>query len=399
VAPGKRAGTVAIRAVAPQGWRRKEVQVPGGVWLVLHLDAKKRGSMEQQLIALARRVREEAVPVTMVFAAEPAPFPGRELRAAGVELRTLDFARPVRAAAQLGVWLGVERAELVHFHFIDPYSGSVRVARLSGARVLVHDHLCPAPGSGLRGALKRARGAVLNRFVDLRVAVSSYVAEAVARAHAVPPGRIAVVENGIDLARFHRADGASVRRELGLGEQPLIVCVARLDAEKGGETLLRAMPLVARGAHLAFAGEGPRLSRWKELAAELRVAHRVHFLGLRSDVEELMAASNVVVVPSEYEEAFGLAVVEGMASARPVVVTRSGAMPELVGETGLVVDKRDPRGLAAAVNRLLDDRVLAARLGSAAQARAQERFGMDRFVQRTVDLYRRVRTLSTQQAA
>ncbi len=69
----------------------------GGIWLVLHLDAKKRGSMEQQLVALARRLKTEAIPATMVFAAEPAPFPGHELRAAGVDVRAVDFARPARA--------------------------------------------------------------------------------------------------------------------------------------------------------------------------------------------------------------------------------------------------------------------------------------------------------------
>jgi L-malate glycosyltransferase len=371
----------------------------GGVWLVLHLDAKKRGSMEQQLVAIAERFAAERIPLTMVFAAEPAPFPGNDLRAAGVDVRALDFTRPARAAARLAAWLAVARPGLVHFHFVDPYSAYVRVARLSGARVLVHDHLCPAAGSGVRGALKRARGAVLNPFVDMRVAVSRYVAEAISRAHAVPTDRIAVLENGIDLARFHCLEGTRVRRELGLRDQPLIVCVARLDAEKGGETLLRAMPLVGRGAHLLFAGEGPRLRDWTELVARIAVSERVHFLGLRNDVEQLMAASSVVVVPSEYEEAFGLAAVEAMASARPVVVARSGAMPELVGDAGIVVEKRDPVGLAVAINRLLDDARLAARLGAAGRARAEERFGMDRFVERTLELYDRMRAVPSRRAA
>jgi L-malate glycosyltransferase len=361
----------------------------GGIWLVLHLDAKKRGSMEQQLVALARRLKREAIPATMVFAAEPAPFPARELRAAGVDVRAVDFARPARAQASLVAWFAAERPALVHFHFVDPYSRYVRAARLSGARVLVHDHLCPAASPGIRGALKRARSAVLNPFVDLRVAVSRFVATAVAQAYAVPRDRVVVIENGIDLERFRSVDGAPVRRELGLGDLPLLVCVARIDAEKGGETLLRAMPLIARGAHLAFAGEGPRLPEWKELVARLGVADRVHFLGLRNDVEELMAASSVVVVPSEYEEAFGLAVVEAMASSRPVVVTRSGAMPELVGDAGVVVPKRDPEAMAAAVNRLLDDAALAARLGRLGRARAKRNFGMEAFVDRTIALYRR----------
>ena len=362
----------------------------GGIWLVLHLDAKKRGSMEQQLVAVAHRLKRDAMSTTMVFAAEPAPYPGGELRAAGVDVRVVDFGTPGRALARLATWFAAERPALVHFHFIDPYSRYVSAAKLAGAQVLVHDHLCPAIRGGIRGALKRARSTVLNSFVDVRVAVSRFVAEAVAEACAVPPDRLAVVENGIDVMRFRGADGAPVRHELGIADEPLIVCIARLAAEKGGETLLRAVPLFARGAHLAFAGEGPRLFEWKELVKRLGVAHRVHFLALRNDVEVLMAAANVAVVPSEYEEAFGLSVVEAMASARPVVVTRSGAMPDLVGEAGIVVPKRDPPAMAAAVNRLLDDPALAARLALLGRERAERRFGMDVFVDRTATLYRHV---------
>jgi glycosyltransferase involved in cell wall biosynthesis len=363
----------------------------GGIWIVLHLDAKKRGSGEQQLVALAQRLRREAIPVTMVFAAEPAPYPGRELRAAAVDVRWVDFAHPARVLAKLARWFANERPALAHFHFIDPYSPYVSAAKLSGAQVLVHDHLCPAVTPGLRGALKRARSIVLNSFVDVRVAVSHFVADAVAQAYAVPPSQVAIVENGIDLARFRGGPGgAGVRAELAIGDTPLVVCVSRLDAEKGGETLLRAVPHFARGAHLAFVGEGPRRSDWENLAGALGVDDRVHFLGLRNDVEQLIAAANVVVVPSEYEEAFGQVVVEGMASGRPVVVTRSGAMPDLVGETGIVVPKRDPEALAASVNRLLDDPELAARLGRLGRERAEARFGLERYIDRMVALYRHV---------
>ena len=93
-----------------------------------------------------------------------------------------------------------------------------------------------------------------------------------------------------------------MRAEFALRDAPLVVCVSRLDAEKGVETLLRAVPHLAQRAHLAIAGEGPRLADWKDLVVHLGVADRVHFLGLRNDVEQLIAASNVVVVPSEYEE-------------------------------------------------------------------------------------------------
>jgi glycosyltransferase involved in cell wall biosynthesis len=360
-----------------------------GIWLVLHLDAKKRGTMEQQLVALARRLRQERIPVTMVFARPPAPFPGDELRAAGVTLRHLDFAAPPsRIARQLWSWLRSGAPRIVHFHFVEPYSPLVAAARLSGARVLIHDHLSLTRGDPLRAAYKRIRSLFLNGLFDERVAVSSFVAGTVREAHHVPAGRVSVVDNSVDAARFATADGRRVREELRLGAAPLVTSVARLDDEKGGEWLLRALPEV-KEAHLAVVGEGPRRDAWGTLAKNLGIAERVHFLGLRQDVEEILAASSVVVAPSVYEEGFGLAVVEGMAAGKPVVVTDSGAMPEIAAGAGLVVPKRDAPALAAAIDRLLRNEVLARKLGEAGRVRAHTHYSMERYVDQMIAVYRR----------
>jgi glycosyltransferase involved in cell wall biosynthesis len=361
-----------------------------GIWLVLHLDAKKRGTMEQQLVALARRLRDERVPTTMVFARPPAPFPGDALREAGVTLRDLDFGGPAhRLAPELWSSLRSERPRIVHFHFVDPYSPLVAAARLSGARVLIHDHLALSRGDPLRAAYKRVRSLFLNRLFDERVAVSSFVARTVREAHHVPADRVSVVDNSVDAARFAAADGRRVREELRLGDAPLVVSVARLDDEKGGEWLLRALPQVGSGAHLALVGEGPRLRPWRELCVRLNIASRVHFLGLRQDVEEILAAASVVVAPSMYEEGFGLAALEGMAAARPVVVTDSGAMPEIVQGAGLVVPRWDASALASAIDRLLRNGVLARKLGEAGRLRARTTYGMDRYVDQMMSVYRR----------
>lgn len=364
-----------------------------GVWLVLHLDAKKRGSMEQQLIALAARLRAGGVPLTYVLARPPAPFPGDDLRALGVDLRAVEFEHPLRAADQLAGWLRARPASLVHFHFVNAYSPLVAVARLSGARVAVNHHTTLVPLEGqkpLRSVAKAVRNRALNWLSDRRIAVSRFVADSVIAEQHVPPSRVMVVENGIDVSRFERVDGAPVLAELQLGDTPLIACVSRLKSEKGVESAVRCVPHLARGAHLALVGEGEEEQRYRAIAAELGVERRVRFLGLRHDVERILAASRAVVVPSHWDEAFGLSVVEGMASSKPVVVTRSGAMPEIVGDTGLVVPKRDPEALAFAVNTLLADEPLAARLGRAARKRVEERYSMRHWVDHTVAAYENI---------
>jgi glycosyltransferase involved in cell wall biosynthesis len=198
-----------------------------------------------------------------------------------------------------------------------------------------------------------------------------------------------VVDNAVDAGRFEGADGRGIREELRLGDAPLIVSIARLDDEKGGEWLLRALPRVGRGAHLAMVGEGPRLRDWRALCASLGIESRVHFLGLRLDVEEILAAASVVVAPSLCDEGFGLAALEGMAAGRPVVVTDSGPMPEIVEGAGLVVPKGDAPALADAIDRVLRNDMLARKLGEGGRTRARTVYAMDRYVDKLLAVYRR----------
>jgi glycosyltransferase involved in cell wall biosynthesis len=362
----------------------------GGIWLVLHLDAKKRGTMEQQLIALARRLQRESIPTTMVFARPPAPFPAEPLREAGVEIRHIDFARPpYRVAHELLSWFRTEQPRIVHYHFIDAYSPLVAAGRLAGARVLVHDHLALSRCGRVRGACKGVRSLFLNGLCDERVAVSSFVARTVREFHHVPAARVSVVDNGVDVGRFERAHGERIRNELRLGTAALVVSIARLDDEKGGEWLLRAFARTSTGAHLAMVGEGRRLDAWRTLSTDLGISSRVHFLGLRQDCEEILAAASVAVSPSLCDEGFGLAAVEGMAAGKPVVVTESGPLPEIVGGGGLIVPKRDSLALANAIDRVLTNELLARKLGEHGRARAQALYSMDRYVEQQMSVYRR----------
>ncbi|HEX6836009.1 MAG TPA: glycosyltransferase family 4 protein, partial [Polyangia bacterium] len=125
---------------------------------------------------------------------------------------------------------------------------------------------------------------------------------------------------------------------------------------------------------------------------ELGVADRVRFLGLRNDVENVFAAADVVVVPSTCDEAFCYAAVEGMAAGKPVIVTDSGGMPELMagGECGVVVPKHDENALAGAVSAILSDDARAQRLGAAARERVAALYTTDRWVAAMLRAYQRL---------
>ncbi len=371
------------------------------VWLVLDLDPKKHGSLETQLVTLAARLAAAGARATFVFSRPTPAWMKASFAAAGAQTRTMQFRRPAAAALAFARMMRAARPALVHFHFVRAYSPLVAIARALGARVIVHEHITLGQPSRpdhrrrhegaslLLRSYKWARAAALNPLVDRRIAVSRFVADSAQRAEHVAPSQLTVIENGIELGRFVAADGGRLRRELRAeGRRKVVTCVSRLAPEKGVDLLIRAFARVGRDALLLVAGDGPELGACRALAASLGLADHVRFLGLRDDVERLYAASDLVVVPSLWDEAFGLVVVEAMAAGKPVVVTASGAMPELVGEgRGLIVPRYDEVALAGAIGRLCDDDSLRARLGQAARARAVERFGLAVWVERTLAEY------------
>ncbi|MDB4971264.1 MAG: hypothetical protein JWN44_6953 [Myxococcales bacterium] len=383
----------------------KKVSLPSengpAIWLVLDLAPKKRGSLEEQLLALGRRLGTIGARATLVVSKAPPEWMAAALAQSAVTVRVLDFRHPGLAALQFVRWLEEERPALVHFHFVRAYSPLVAAARAVGARVILHDHITlgqpvkpdaqprtPVVRLFVQG-YKRARAAALNGLVDRRLAVSRFVAESVRCAEYIADSKLAVVENGIDVTRFGAADKTALRVELRAGDRPIVACVSRLAPEKGVDVLIRAMALVGRDALLVLAGDGPDVEACRALAARLGLGDHVRFLGLRNDVECIYAAADVVVMPSLWDEAFGLVVVEAMAAGKPVVVTASGAMPEIVehGRCGLVIPKRDEVAMAGAIGRLLGDAALAAAMGEAARVRAATAYAMPVWLERIVSEY------------
>jgi glycosyltransferase involved in cell wall biosynthesis len=210
--------------------------------------------------------------------------------------------------------------------------------------------------------------------------------------------RCQVIPLGIRLEPFARPDPlAAARLRLCWSSadaavaRPVVLFVGRLRAYKGLPFLLRAMPHVA--ASLALVGDGPQRRSLQALSRQLGVADRVHFAGHLTQAQLAAAyqAADVFVLPSHLpSEAFGLVMVEAMASGLPVVCTELGTGTSMVvqhGETGLVVPPADPAALAGALNRLLTDDELRRRFGQAGLARARAEFSAETYVSRTQAAY------------
>ena len=235
------------------------------------------------------------------------------------------------------------------------------------------------------------RGA--NRMIAVSEAQRKYLVE-----QNIPAPYLRAVYNGTDMlkqaAHFPRNGTAcSVRAELNLPLQtPLIGLINDVGDTKGHPLLVAAIPEILEhcpSAHFIFVGckHADTYARLVETAIWPAIKDRLHFLGIRSDIARLLAAMDVLTVPSQWET-FGLVVIEAMAMGTPVVAARVGGIPEIVveGETGLLVE-RDAAAFARAVVSLLQNPARRASMGLAGQARVQERFTADVMLDRIEDVY------------
>lgn len=232
---------------------------------------------------------------------------------------------------------------------------------------------------------------------DRVIAVSLAAEEHLTQVAGVPPERVEVIPNGVDVERLGRVDpkqGERVLRELGIDDGPLVGCAATYHPRKGHRYLIEAMSRVCKElptAHLVLLGRGTGDGGLVGQARKLDIEDRVHGLGFHPEGQAIMAALDLYVQPS-VEEGFGLAVVEAMAMGLPVVVSDVGGMRHTVihGSSGIRVPPADPPALADAILRTLKEPSLARRLGEAGRARASEAFSIQRMVDEHERIYEHV---------
>ena len=177
-------------------------------------------------------------------------------------------------------------------------------------------------------------------------------------------------------------------------DKPKILCLARLVPEKGADVAIEAFALLVKrfpNARLVIAGDGRERSALEQQAARLGLTESIDFLGWVKPecVPELINSVSMLVVPSRYNEPFGLVALQAAQMARPVVATRCGGLPEIVTDqqTGLLVEKDDVLALADAIVFLLEHPTTAIRFGNAARQRVNEIFAWELFVDAYDGLY------------
>ena len=256
--------------------------------------------------------------------------------------------------------------DLVHAHLFPVQLWTAAAVRLCPARpvLVTTEH---NPDNNRRRSWLRPLDRWLYRAYDAIACNSQATADALA---VWAPGirdKLQVVPNGIPLARFGSADPIPKREVVG-SDVPVVTFVARLEPQKDHATLLRSMAAVSR-AHLLLVGDGELRPRLGRLAQELGIQNRVHFLGRRSDVPQLLKMSDVYV-HSTHSDGFGMAAVEAMAAGVPVIASLVPGLAEVVGGAGVLVPVGDSQVLAKEISALLASPARREQLSEAGRERA-----------------------------
>jgi glycosyltransferase involved in cell wall biosynthesis len=278
--------------------------------------------------------------------------------------------------------------DVLHSHMPRASVPGTIIGRLARIPVIVsHEHTWSFEGKPVRRFLDRN---VVARGSDVVLAVSQRDRQRMIELEGMPAECVRVLPNGIPRVPD---EGADVREQLGAkGDELLIGSVGRFYPQKGYDHLIRAVSLLKRSYPGSFrcvlVGHGPEQEKLQALINELGLAEQMKFVGRRDDIADVVRSLDIAVLPSNYEGS-PLTILEYMAGAAPIVATAVGGVPELIedGVHGLLVEPRDPDALAAAIRRLLEDRVLASRLGTAARERQYANYDLDVVVGRLERLY------------
>lgn len=272
---------------------------------------------------------------------------------------------------------------LVHTHSsIDSWLGGL-AARSRGRPVVRSRHVTIA--------IPRRRGLVYR--LAQRVITSGEAAARVVAGAGVPAERIVAVPPGIDIARFHPGvSGDGIRRELGFDTAPVVGLVANIRGSKGHNVFLEAARAVLAerpATRFLIVGDGIGFEEVKGRVRAMGLDGSVTMTGFRRDVPEVMAALDVLVLPSIRSEAASQVIPQALAVGTPVIATTVGGSGELVrdGDTGRLVPPGDAPALAAAILVSLADPAAARAQARRGQSLVRERHSLDAAMQRTTQVY------------
>jgi glycosyltransferase involved in cell wall biosynthesis len=305
----------------------------------------------------------------------------QDFREAGLEHLIYERSGPFNVAAFFRLWRHFSRTkpDIVHVHL---YGADIwgRLAAWAARVPLVvsTEHNVNLDHGWDEVMVKR----ILAKWTDGFIAVSGMAREHMARREKIPAGKISIIRNGVEMGLFPPRDPES-------GHEPArLLNVGRLSEQKDQATLLRALAGLKHLWTLRLAGTGELESELKKLADDLKIADRVHFMGYRRDIGDLLKGTDVYVSTSRWE-GLALTAIEAAAAGVPLVLPDIAASYEVVRrDEAEFAAPGDAEGFARAIERCLADYPAALRRASAASVRVRRDLSVERMVTEYADYYR-----------
>ena len=362
------------------------------------LDSAPRtwSSLEEPHLRLCQALVARGSRPVLVFASKLPPEIHSRFARAGITVAIINYQDGLaNYHAELGKLIELNHIERLHIIYFDYFRAVAWLARFQGVKSIVYEM-----GNGgvfkarsWKRKLIHARNRIMTAPLDRVIAVSDYI-KGLLIDGGIPSEKIVVRRLGVDTERFQPDATARARlaKEFSIAPDEVILStVSYLRPIKNPEIIVEACALlVQRGvkARLFVGGDGEMLEQLKQLSRDLRIADKVHWLGLVEDPLSLLQASDLFLLAT-VGEAFGLVLAEAMACGVPVVGSRAGAIPEVVedGQTGLLVTPRSAEAMADAIATLARDNDKRKRMSENAVARVRKHFTLADSVAGTLKIY------------
>ena len=319
------------------------------------------GGAQRLLSDLLPILKQQGIDVSLlVLKSENNDF-CRKVFDAGVKIISLDvkyFRNPFLAFKVRSIIKGYD---VVHAHLVHSLYICSLAARGLKTKLIYTEHSTSNNRRG-KACVRPIEKFIYGRY-DKLISISQQTQDALQDWLQSNDGRFIVINNGVDTKAFANIHKKVIPKSL--------IMVSRFASSKDQETVIRAMKELDNDITLRFVGDGVNLEHCKQVANDLGVSNRIHFLGARSDVADLIAESYIGIQSSNWE-GFGLTAVEIMACGKPVIATEVNGLKQVVEGAGLLFEAGNDKELASAINHLLSDDAFYNKVAGKCYERAKE---------------------------